>query len=407
MRKFGLRSHVGIAVTTACAAALFGATSFTRVAPALANDTESSAPPSHIELEPPLAKSPCAERYAARLQSIALDYATRLSQSYKQLRAGESELPGKWVFTEATRRERPQRQTASNASAATKRSISGNGRCAEYVVDRRGRETCSAWSKSPDGPPNAAAGDNAIATTPARLRQTEVDLRQALAGVVKGKGALPEMAANGRQQWVARRITTDLAAYVQQPSHPALCTGVAEMLSFYDGNLKGLWARAREVQSQAQKARDLAAQRLAELDPRTVAQSVGEVSVGTKTTLIQTASLAPSTASPQLPATPGDTSTPAVYRDLGFRAATVLFGKVPSTAGGSGPLPELRELSLQPVSAESGADDRARAKAALAMVETGHYAELVAQRYRDLEGAVTGTLLAIRRAHQESCTCEN
>jgi hypothetical protein len=74
---------------------------------------------------------------------------------------------------------------------------------------------------------------------------------------------MPERGKNGWPTWVTQRVWGELKAYVDQPAHPALCSGAVEALDFYAGRLAGFRTHMRAVAGLHAKARELVRARVA------------------------------------------------------------------------------------------------------------------------------------------------
>jgi hypothetical protein len=171
--------------------------------------------------------------------------------------------PGLWITADPTGKQ-AKADVLAAAEARTQERI-----CTERTK-RAGRVTCAKWQDAqpvpPPSPPIATDAAPVVVLKPAPVPPPADDeLRdlKLLNGFVAAKGQLIEFGRNGRLESLMKRSTSDLAAYVGQPAHPALCNGVPEMLEFYVDRLEAIQTRFTAIAELAARTRALAERRIA------------------------------------------------------------------------------------------------------------------------------------------------
>jgi hypothetical protein len=182
--------------------------------------------------------------------------------------------PGRWVTADPTGKQ-AKADALSAAEARTQERI-----CTERTK-RAGRVACAKWQDAQPATPPSPPLDAPPAATlkPAALPPpVDDELRdlKLLNGFVTAKGQLVEFGRNGRLESLMKRSTSDLAAYVSQPGHPALCNGVPEMLDFHVDRMDAIQTRLTAIADLAARTRVLAERRVADATKLTNADMRGK-----------------------------------------------------------------------------------------------------------------------------------
>jgi len=212
---------------------------------------------------------------------------------------------------------------------------------------------------------------------------------------VRTRGIDPQMSTRQNYGWVSQKVTTDLRGYLNQPPNPAICTGVARFVDFFDGRMKDFWQRADDFSKKAEEARAIAAQKLAAARGAVKSGAGDDPAGGTTAALPTGAEAAP--AKPDL-------------RTLTISAAELtgdgdLLDGVKQAAAPYEALERFSKWMMQPKEGALEKDDVAALKRALGAIEAAEYLTLVAGQYNDLRGTIQGSMAAIRDAHARHCRC--
>jgi hypothetical protein len=211
--------------------------------------------------------------------------------------------------------------------------------------------------------------------------------------IVANKGAVPGFQKRVQpQRQMAFTLIGNLRGYMEQSAHPALCTGVDQMVTYYNErtpNLRNGIAEARAVVPVAQK---LAAAKVAELGPATAANG----SAGSGVISVAVAA-EPVGGSPE--------------GDMADRVGSVILSATDATETAAikdvkAKLEHIRALLDAETTATLAEDKRTAAVAALRQIEAAFYISSIAKRYTDLEEVVYGTMRSIADAHKAKCVCQ-
>ena len=342
----------------------------------------------------------CSIAYHEDLSRLRATNEPMLAKAHSSARAPDAEYPGRWLLSAELFPGPKKKMTPQKVDRI----------CAEPVT-RGGRQTCARWELKPTGPQPMT--ELSIASKPTA---GELASLRALNDLVVVRTAIPEIGNNGRYNWLVARIAGDFKNYVTQAPHPALCSGVPQMLDFYQGELAPLAKRVTDVGEIGRTVRGHVAARLSEL----------------------------AKVAPEVEALPAS----ARYADLIVGLTGLITGKDKAAALSTATVP-LKRLELAKAlllenanaavvaaaTAAAAAKDAAAAVppneekpgteksvagkpttpslpalndavySALRMVEAGVYADAYTEKHRTLDAALNGTSRAIRAAHTKSCTC--
>lgn len=183
----------------------------------------------------------CAGDYYRELQMIAASGGTQLSKLLTELRSPDKSLPRASLF-----------RTTTPAS-------SGGGRCVRYKrrwdpYESGYRRVCVRYK----------GGENIEETASTEVSsKDEREILQRAGAFLRSGGADPKLARNGSLEWVTGKVASDLRGYLEQPAHPALCTGAKQFTDYYLKQSAGLKSHAESIINLAAKSRELAADKVA------------------------------------------------------------------------------------------------------------------------------------------------
>ena len=181
-------------------------------------------------------------------------------------------------------------------------------------------------------------------------------------------------------RWISGRLIDDIGVYLGQDRYPGLCTGVAEWTAILQDHVGRFTKRAGEIAAYRASLEQAARAAVATASARSGAEAGAEVG---EDGLDADDAIEPWDAAASLLSSIGDTDGPPAGAALFVAARDGL-----EAAGAA--LPPARRADL------------ARAFAAL---ERLWYLDLAADRATAVAGGFTGTLDAIREAHDTTCTC--
>ena len=319
----------------------------------------------------------CANAYYAALQDVRASRGDELSGAFSALRSADPVLSGRWIYSRALfeKPSRYSRPLEAERECAEKIKVAGRQRCVRFVEPA-----------IPAEPPLPAELE--IAQQPSN---DELRVLKAVADLVQGRGAIPDVGNNGRYTWVAQRATTDLKTYINQPAHNALCSGAREVTEFYAKALKPLQKRIDDVGELVRKARALAGARIF---------AIGAVNPAVDGM--------PEPIAADTPEQPLITLVADAVRLVvpGETVATILKETSPLAALQRAK-PSLILAQVQAKKSEDQATrDRVTAVAlAVRMLEAAAYTEIYAARYRKFSASVISLPTDIQAVHARTCTC--
>ncbi len=343
----------------------------------------------------------CSATYHAALDELRKSKGEDLTNAVAALRAADPMLPGQWIFSRALffKAGRAARPVEQERACVERIKVAGRYRCSKFA------ETAAA--SEPILPTELT-----ITPVPSSDEQR---ILKAVADLVDGRGAVPDVGNNGRHAWLSQRASSDLRLYVSQPAHPALCSGGREISEFYVTALKPLQKRADDVAELVKRTRNLAATRI-------IAAATPATASGSATSAIPT-SAQPNDAAPAVvQASTAVVATAADLANLPLASMTAeAVRAVLSPADVSTILQEKSGLAalqrakpgliLAQVDA-TRADDAKRelvlaAGRAVRMIEAAAYTEIYAERYRKFNASVLSLPREIQQLHAKICTCAN
>ena len=349
------------------------------------------------EPEPPPAPLPeiseqagrCSFAFHEALSEISRDKTRDLGSFEVHARVAEADAPGRWLFWA---------KPARNGKVATSEQV-----CAE-TARRGGRDRCLKWE-------NRRLEDALVGLQP---NGDELKLLRGLDGFVADKAAALEFGPNGRQYVTFQRVSAELASYIGQPRHPALCSGVAPMLEFMSGNLAGLQKRIDDVGAVAGRSLEAARRRVIEARQQRVAEAEARLQAQRQAATLAVAADGNDAASKPQPAVVeparGPVPADALPETLIVLAVEGLLSKqqhdrIAAEPALFGKLRLSRELVTAQELPDASPAARAAAGAALRMIEAAVYAEIFSRRMARFRSIFLGTIDAIRAAHAAKCTC--
>jgi hypothetical protein len=258
----------------------------------------------------------------------------------------------------------------------------------------------------------------------------DLRLLRSVNDLVEGKGSLPDLGPNGRHVGTIQRLTGEMRGYLGQGSHPALCTGVPDMLDFYKAQWSPLDRRADDLAGLARQIRSASHARtrdIAVAELRTFERTLGDLARQSGSALARFTKAVADGQTESLPAIaplsfPNRPAEPAAITDIGLLGLPSLIREaarplLPADALGAaliGPTPmailtQVRARFLDPeTKREPVADEVAdTAIAALRLIEASVYADKLSARLKEADEAVAGTLAKVRAIHQGACTCQD
>jgi hypothetical protein len=340
--------------------------------------------------------SDCSGNYQRRLAALASRPFAGARQALKAAPVADPQLPGRWLLAKAPAMSRIDKSAGEARVTAGTKSVAPAKPAAREVVclkEEPGNPGSCIQLGHREGvrqsqPSPFASDPQGGARSAERLEQA---LLQYVQPIVAARGAIPDLDGKGRLAVAAMRTAADLEAYVRQPRHPELCTGVGEMLDYFALATKTLEGQIALAGEAAEVGRDLARRRVAALhltiksaDPRATSRHV-------------TPATAPDTASEQLSGLVHEVAA-LVLDPAGARAVAAVKAPLPA-------LVRLADALRTPPARALSEPAREAMTAALAVLEAAAYAELGHARYRAVDGTLFAGMSAIRQAHAGACIC--
>ena len=328
---------------------------------------------------PAVAQSPaatCALAYHTALADLNKSAGESIAGAVGALRAADPLLPGRWIYSQALL-GKPVRQVFRPKFQRV---------CLEPIVVA-GRNRCRRYGELVATEPPSLPAELEISPAPTA---PELRVLKAVADLVEGQGAIPDVGNNGRHRWLAQRATADLKSYISQPPHPAICSGAREVADFYSAALVPLQKRVTSVGDLVTTARALAVERIAGLAPASgnAAPASGPDASSPAKPLVALVADAvqPLLGASDLAAVRAETSTLAALQ----RAKPALVAAQAEAQASGDPA----RLALVLATGR-----------AVRMLEAAAYAEIYAARYARFSAAVMSTPQQIIDIHKRICTC--
>jgi hypothetical protein len=320
-----------------------------RLAVALLADTGADAPRQETTFALPLAD--CGHRFHSALTAVYARQQSLLETGLAPMRQPIAGLPGRWLF----------------------------------VVDNKA-------AKPPAGKP-------AKKLKLASWGPDEAHILAAAGTVMANRGTAPAFARRGALEWISKRVMTDLALFMKQPAHPAICTGTGVMLDYFLQNSRSLRAAIGDTSMTSQVALEVARART---EAALAATPGSSDLVASNTVAAFEVALMPQ----EGPRLPDD----ATAKDLAVAIATSRLdaGTAASVRQASDAIGALSVLArLRDDGALSGDAPGALEPIlpALASIEIAAYLEIAAQHYARIDEAIFGTMRMIDRQHAAACVC--
>ncbi len=311
----------------------------------------------------------CAGDYYRELQTIAASGGSQLSKLLAELRTPDKSLPRTWIFRASS-------------------TVRSRGRCLRYrrqwdPEEYGYRRVCVRYRDGEQEQPTTAS----TSVNP----KEEREIFQRANAFLRTGGADPKLSRKGSLEWVSGKVASDLRLYLEQPPHPALCTGATEFTNYYLKQSAGLKAHAEGVINSAAKAREMAAAKTAEAK-QVLAAMQTEQSGETPT------------------ATPiSDQSGEQPLRSLVIELAPY-SGLSPEAVAALEQAPDdLAVLQTLKDGMDTVAEPDKAARAilmpALAMIEAAVHMTRVEARYQDVRTKFIGGFENVKAAHDKFCVC--
>ncbi|KAB2850418.1 MAG: hypothetical protein F9K44_04965 [Hyphomicrobiaceae bacterium] len=262
-----------------------------------------------------------------------------------------------------------------------------------YCQSKNGAGDCVAWAMrtvqkrvpvDPFAPPPPG-----VARDLARQERAVLALADQL---VRAGGVIADLAPTGRFGWVTARVSADLKTFAAQPLRPAICTGAAELLDYFNANLVALSKQAKSLQEAVNVAREIAAIR------------VGALPSDLKSVGAEPPSLAlPETASAAVSGKP----LAALVGEIADRLLPVEEAK--SVRQADTPLAALVALkSRLDARPEPVASDGARRLLVVTLrtLEAAARIELAEGKFTAVETGLVGSIAAMKLAQTKACVCD-
>ncbi len=378
-----------------------------------------------------LASAQCAASYHQALEPLRRDRAPGLGDLLRKVRAAEADLPGRWLYSaQLFQKAKPQKQTKPERICVETKEVRGQERCARYD-----------FKPVPPPPPEI--------TTKAPPGAEELRHLKLLSDVVDGRGAVPDVSANGKQTFLVQRLAQDLRLYVSQPATPVLCAGAGELIEFYSGQIAPVKRRHEELKAAAKKLAELAATRTRDIavtegrlydaalaavkvieQARAKAEQAHAAAVAAQAA--EAAKAPPGTPAPTpipaptlplVPTLPAKPATPATLTDYAVISLPSQVGEalrpllpanlVAEFVAERDPMVMLaraQKAILDPdIKPATGPaiEVRDAAIAALRLHEARLYADRYAIRYGEIDTLLTATIAETKAAHGKSCVCRD
>jgi hypothetical protein len=348
-------------------------------------------------------RASCAQNFYQSIKAIGSERVPLMSTALDQVLAPDATLLGQWQF--GLPKASP---VLTNAAApATGRCIDQRVRT-DYVTGEK-TKVCRRWK-------GAAPSVDAANADPVDPAVTEADIIKLADVFVKSRLALKAFERKRVLRLKSTDLFNSLRNYIDQPPHPALCTGVTPMLDYYVENTEPLSMSIARIERIADAATTETRTRVVALTGQSVADMQSAATSATVTpTLISAAIAAPPepvghvvlkqsvvalaqyVLTPEQALTVDAQATPRLAFD---QLAGLLNPVQPALVAGT--------LTTQVAADEMGADRSARlsaAKDALGMMEAAVILDGARERFALFRRAGYETVDAIRGAHQQNCTC--
>jgi hypothetical protein len=356
----------------------------------------------------------CAGNYHDQLASISQAKTTLITSVIDQALAADESLPGAWLFA---------RPAPISLAVAAEQPPKGS-RCldwsnrTDYVTGKKFRR-CKKWK----GATAPAAGDLAASenqSTPV----TEAEVIELADEFVKSRLSINAFERKKVLRYDSYELLSSLRVYMDQPYHPALCTGVPDMLDYFVTNTDALNASIARMDRAADAAASFANERVDRLEGEGLTSE--RRNSGSEGAVTQTAAASLKDAAGFIPAAAAADSSYARSRLTAALDRIAHFVLTPAdaklVAGEAEPLVALARLKtlIEVVPVTSTADDaapaadtgsallaerREQAAPALSMIEAAAYLAAVRERFMGFKVAGYDTVDAIRSAHAQTCSC--
>ena len=341
----------------------------------------------------------CAGDFHRLLSGVRKATLDGLPAMLKAARSTDAALPAQWLFqdrSEPTSNLDPRKQGRQTARPEAIERVS-----IEYTVETVEERICQSKNSS---------GDCIVWGTRSVQKRVPVDpFAPPLAGtqrdlgrqekavialadqLVRSRGAIADLATSGRFGWVTSRVGADLKTFAGQPLHPAICTGSAELLDYFNANLVALGKQARSMQEAARIAREIAA-----------------IRVDAHASLLKTASAEPwPVALPENAPSPRDRPLAALVGEIADRLLVAEEAKAVRQA--DTPMKALAALKSRLDAAPSAALPESSSRVViltLRAIEAAARIELAERNFSGVDSGLIGTITAMKSAHAKACVCD-
>jgi hypothetical protein len=329
----------------------------------------------------------CATAYHRALGGIYAERQTVFDGAVKAASVEQDGLPGSWLFP-PRKLSKSELQPRLAILPPARRECRWSVETVSFSTRVRERN-CKKWQLTE------------IVATPLGPFTPEVDEAEAQrinarAGrIIQSRLAARDFGPSGKLEWISRRLLIDLKAYLKQKPHPALCSGVDVMTSYFIDNAVTLQKELAASAEALEVARRIAGIRL---DALAVAlgKAPNEPAETVSISLVTPARAAP----------PAEMDGAALVGEAG-RMLLTAAGRVALSAQGDAmaKLLAFRESLGGDLGLDQPEASRLLVIDALTAVEAAVYLEASAARYAQVGEAIFGSIAAIEKAHGEACTC--
>lgn len=339
----------------------------------------------------------CAGSFHRQLANVRKTSLDSLPAALKTARSPDPAVPPQWLFPDQSQPvltvdPRKQGRPTNRPEAVERVSI-------EYTVETVEERVCQSKNSS---------GDCIVWGTRSVQKRVPVDpFAPQIAGMqrdiarqekavlaladqlVRTKGAISDLASTGRFAWVTSRVSADLKTFAGQPLHPAICTGSAELLDYFNANLVALGKQSRSLQEAARISREIAAIRV---------EAFATASTNTETAQLTIAENAP---------VPKDRPLKALALDIAGRLLPAADSEAVRQADTPIRMLAILKARLDALPSTAIPDGYRRlGLAALRAIEAAARIELAERNFTGVDASLIGSITAIKSAHAKTCVCD-
>ena len=332
----------------------------------------------------------CSGQFYQALQLIRENNLNLLKETMSDLNKLDQSLSGRWIF-----------------KPAGFKAVRG---CLRYKVYRSGRRKC------------VKRGIKSQALQTALLSDDEKKLYKSANAIIRSRGGNENFKKRSSNLWVMSQVRRNLATYMRQPSHPAICTGALRMVDYFENHLgrvkkvieehlllmgsvnAALEVRRAYVEALLQRSAE-AARISAEM--RYIETKMAAVDLRSDHNDQSQSVLAPvssSLAIPMLEAKRIKDAAGHVIRAFFGDGAADAVSRAPDELGALAAAKRVYETKNPRI--DINRTTRLEMKRLFSLLEASYYLERRAKQYQGLSLQLFGTLGGIRKAHEIHCRCQ-